>query len=73
LGIAVNMVVAILMVHSANGFFMNWFGKQAGEGFEYHLLAIGLALIVLIQGGGAASLDRVIGFRIAGKENLANG
>ena len=72
LGIAVNMVVAILMVHSANGFFMNWFGKQAGEGFEYHLLAIGLALIVLIQGGGAVSLDQVIGFRIAGKENFAN-
>ena len=72
LGIAVNMVVAILMVHSANGFFMNWFGKQAGEGFEYHLLAIGLALIVLIQGGVAVSLDRAIGFRIAGKENFAN-
>jgi len=52
--------VAILMVHSANGFFMNWFGKQAGEGYEYHLLAIGLALIVMIQGGGAFSLDKVL-------------
>ena len=59
-GIAANMAVAILMVHSANGFFMNWFGKQAGEGYEYHLLAIGLALIVMIQGGGAFSLDKVL-------------
>jgi len=59
-GIAVNMVVAILTVHAANGFFMNWYGKQAGEGFEYHLLAIGLALIVIIQGGGALSLDRIL-------------
>lgn len=59
-GIAANMVVAILMVHDANGFFMNWSGKQPGEGFEYHLLAIGLALIVMIYGGGKASLDAVI-------------
>ena len=42
---------------------MNWSGKQSGEGFEYHLLAIGLALIVLIQGGGALSLDGVISTR----------
>ena len=59
-GIAVNMVVAIATVHASNGFFMNWYGKQAGEGFEYHLLAIGLALIVIIQGGGALSLDKIL-------------
>jgi putative oxidoreductase len=39
---------------------MNWFGNQKGEGFEYHLLAIGLALVVLIHGAGKASLDAVI-------------
>jgi putative oxidoreductase len=59
-GIATNMVVAILIAHAANGFFMNWFGNQKGEGFEYHLLAIGLALIVLIHGAGKASLDALI-------------
>jgi putative oxidoreductase len=59
-GIAVNMTVAILTVHGANGFFMNWAGNQKGEGFEYHLLAIGVALIVIIYGAGKASLDRVI-------------
>jgi putative oxidoreductase len=58
-GIATNMVVAILTVHAANGFFMNWFGTQKGEGFEYHLLAIGLALVVIVCGAGKASLDSV--------------
>jgi putative oxidoreductase len=60
LGIAVNMVVAVVTVHFANGFFMNWFGNQKGEGFEYHILAVGLALIVLIYGGGKASVDAAI-------------
>ena len=59
-GIAANMVVAIELVHKANGFFMNWYGNQKGEGFEYHLLAIGIALIVMIYGGGKASIDNVI-------------
>ena len=40
LGIGVEMIVAVFMVHLPNGFFMNWFGNQKGEGFEYHLLAI---------------------------------
>jgi putative oxidoreductase len=60
LGIAVEMLVAVKMVHGANGFFMNWMGNQKGEGFEYHLLAIGLALIVLIYGAGKASVDAAI-------------
>ena len=59
-GIASVMVVAIVTVHATNGFFMNWSGKQAGEGFEYHLLAIGLALVVIIQGAGKASLDGLV-------------
>jgi len=67
-GIASNMVVAILTVHAANGFFMNWFGTQKGEGFEYHLLAIGLALIVIVHGAGAASLDRLISHRLEAKK-----
>ena len=60
LGIGCNMVGAIFLVHMPNGFFMNWFGKQPGEGFEYHLLAIGMALALLIGGGGKASIDRAI-------------
>jgi putative oxidoreductase len=63
-GIASVMTVAILTVHMTNGFFMNWFGDQKGEGFEYHLLAIGLALVVMISGSGAASLDGAIARRL---------
>lgn len=58
-GIACNMVVAIVMVHFPNGFFMNWSGKQAGEGIEYHLLVIAIALALMIKGGGRWSLDRL--------------
>ena len=58
LGIGTNMVVAIIMVHLPNGFFMNWFGNQKGEGFEYHLLAVTLALALIIKGGGKWSIDR---------------
>jgi putative oxidoreductase len=57
----VNMLVAIFMVHRANGIFMNWSGNQKGEGYEYHLLAIAIALAVVIRGAGAFSIDRLIG------------
>jgi putative oxidoreductase len=60
LGIALVMTGAIVMVHWQHGFFMNWFGKQSGEGFEYHILAIGLALVLIIRGGGILSIDRGI-------------
>ena len=62
LGIAGLMAVAA-STHGANGFFMNWFGTlPAGtEGFEYHLLALGLATVVVIKGSGAWSLDRRVG------------
>lgn len=59
-GIMCNMVGAIVLVHWPNGFFMNWFGKQAGEGFEFHLLAIAMAVSILISGGGKWSVDRLI-------------
>jgi putative oxidoreductase len=67
-GIASVMTVAILTTHAANGFFMNWSGNQKGEGFEYHLLALGLALIVLISGGGKASLDSAIQRKLTGSD-----
>jgi putative oxidoreductase len=63
-GIGSVMAVAILTAHLSNGFFMNWYGKQAGEGYEYHLLAIGLALVVMIRGGGAYSIDKKLSERL---------
>ncbi len=58
--VAVLMAVAVYMVHLPFGFFMNWFGGQAGEGFEFHLLAIGMALALAIEGAGSLSLDRLL-------------
>ncbi len=58
------MVGAIFMVHLPNGFFMNWFGQQAGEGFEYHLLAVGMAVALMIAGGGRWSVDRYLDEKI---------
>ena len=57
-GIGSVMVVAVLTAHLSNGFFMNWNGDQKGEGFEYHLLALGIAVALMLKGGGAFSLDR---------------
>jgi len=59
-GIMCNMLVAVVMVHGANGLFMNWAGTQKGEGFEYHLLAIAMALVIIIKGSGALSVDRFL-------------
>jgi putative oxidoreductase len=55
--LVVNMVVCALMNHVKNGFFMNWFGNQKGEGFEYHLLVIAIGIALMIKGGGKWSLD----------------
>jgi len=56
--IAVVMAVAAATVHAPNGFFMNCLGTQPGEGYEYHLLAIALAAVVILRGSGRWSIDR---------------
>ena len=59
-GVAIIMLGAIAMVHWNNGVFMNWASNQAGEGFEYHLLALGLAIPLILYGGGKFSVDQFI-------------
>lgn len=59
-GIACNMVVAVYMIHRHFGFFANWYGQQKGEGFEFHILAVAIALFIMIKGSGALSLDRAL-------------
>jgi putative oxidoreductase len=51
------MAVALTMSQFHVGFFMNWFGNQKGEGYEYQLLALALAIPLMIRGGGAFSID----------------
>lgn len=61
-GIFCNMAVALAMIHSKVGFFMNWAGQMpAGkEGFEFHILALALAFAVMARGAGPLSFDRVL-------------
>jgi putative oxidoreductase len=59
-GLACNMVVAVFMIHLKNGFFMNWFGNQKGEGVEYHILVVAITLALMIRGGGKWSVDGMI-------------
>lgn len=67
LGIASTMAVAVAMVHWQHGFFMNWSGAQKGEGIEFHLLAIAIAIALVVKGGGRWSLDALIGSKLAAK------
>jgi len=72
-GVIAIMIGAIATVHLPNGFFMNWFGTQTGEGFEFHLLLICLSAVVSINGAGAFSIDNLLlkKKRIVGNASLA--
>jgi len=59
-GIGLVMLGAVGMVHGQNGFFMNWMGNQKGEGFEYFIPVIAIAVALMIKGGGRWALDRVL-------------
>ncbi|HLH76300.1 MAG TPA: hypothetical protein VKV28_05770, partial [Candidatus Binataceae bacterium] len=59
-GIAITMAVAMFKAQVRFGFFMNWFGKKQGEGIEYSLLVIAMAVSLIIGGAGALSLDRLL-------------
>ena len=71
IGVLCNMIVAIALVHSQFGFFMNWTGTQKGEGFEYHLVILAVTVFLMIRGAGAASLDRLLSSPV--KEASAQG
>ena len=57
LGLIVVMTGAILTTNLKNGLFMNWYGNQNGEGFEYHLLFIGICIAIMLNGSGKLSID----------------
>lgn len=52
-GVTVTLFVAAIMVHGKIGFFSG----QAGTGWEMHLLGVVLGLVLMIRGGGLASVD----------------
>jgi putative oxidoreductase len=55
------MIGAMAIGHLPNGFYMNWFGNQAGEGIEFDLLIFGLSLVIMLSGSGAYSIDAFFG------------
>lgn len=59
-GVTAVMLGAIATTHAQFGFFMNWFGAQQGEGFEYHLLALALCVPLMISGAGRWAVDSAI-------------
>ena len=70
--IIIIMLGAVATVHGKFGFFMNWAGNQAGEGFEYHLLAIGALLPIVIAGPGRFAIGRFLPLpKVAGTERPA--
>lgn len=46
--------------HVQHGFFINWSGVQAGEGFEYFILWIGITIPLLFHGGGKYAADKLL-------------
>jgi putative oxidoreductase len=71
--ITLTMVGAIATVHFRFGLFLNWFGTQQGHGIEFHLLAIALALVVVVNGSGPFSLDHIVHEHVSGAEQSAAG
>ena len=58
-------VLGVIMIgatfyHLEHGFYMNWLGNQQGEGYQFHLLAIGTCLALFLSGGGFGSVDRML-------------
>jgi len=63
------MIGIIFSSHIDNGFFINWSGNNKGEGYEYHLLVIGLSIAILLNGSGKCSIDKYLakGYQISMK------
>jgi len=70
-GVFCNMIVAVTLVHSQFGFFMNWTGAQKGEGYEYHLLLLAASAFLMIRGAGAASVDQLLSSPVANDRSTA--
>lgn len=57
IAVAIGIIFTSSIQH---GFFMNWFGNQGGEGYEYFLLWIGMAVALVINGSGRYSVDKLL-------------
>lgn len=64
LALIIDMLGIIFSSHTEYGFFINWFGNQKGEGYEYHLMVIGLALTLVFSGSGKYAVDNAFNNQI---------
>jgi putative oxidoreductase len=60
LAIAIDFATVASKAHVQNGFFMNWGGQTRGEGYEFFILAVGMAIALVFRGSGAWSIDRIL-------------
>lgn len=60
LAMAIIVIGMIFSGHVEHGFFMNWFGTQSGEGYEFHLLLLGLCLSLFFSKEYKYAMDRGI-------------
>ena len=56
-GVAVNAMIAIVMVDSNDAFFKNWSAVHNGGGFGFQVLIAAIAFFLILQGAGAVSVD----------------
>lgn len=59
-GLALIMAGAVLTVNGKYGFFINWAGDKARKSYEFHILVIGLAIGIIIVGGGKWPIDSAL-------------
>lgn len=69
-GIGLTMTGAALMAHAKNGFFMNWMGSQKGEGIEYFIPVVAIAVALMLKGGGTWAIDRFIARKFESDRSL---
>lgn len=60
LAIFIQFIAIMFKQHLPNGFFMNWGGSQKGEGIEFFIFLLATAIMLIIGGGGKASLDAAL-------------
>ena len=60
-GISAVMLVGIYKIHWVHGFFLNMSCLPGrGQGIEYNIALLGMALYLMIAGGGRWCLDRLV-------------
>lgn len=54
------MIGAMATVHWPHGFSINWLGNQKGEGYELDILMFAMCAVIMINGSGKYSVDRLL-------------